>query len=553
MAGDPLWYYKVLGLHCDGTNGSTTFTDVKGKTVTANGNAQISTAQYPALTGKTSSGYFDGTGDYLSIPDSADWAFGSGDFTLRAHIRLAGYATNNAGEYQSSIVSQDISTSRSFLFNVAGTSSSFTTLHFAGLSDNSTGYTIVSGSYSFALNTWYLVEVCRVGNYVYLFVDGVLLNTGGTAFSRTLQDSSTTLKVGAQEYDATYKYYLNGYISEVEIYKGVGLHTASYTPSTDPFADEYLSISGTVRDSTSAFASRLVRVYRRDTGSLVGEVVSNESTGTYKVIAANSGTTTPLKHFAVCHDPSAISLYRVLGLHCDGTNGSTTFTDVCGKTVTANGNAQISTAQYPALTGKTSSGYFDGSGDYLSIPDSASLELGYSDFTFRARIRIAGYSPSYAGAYYFAIFAKDASAGRSYNVQIVGTSSSFTTLRFNGFSDNTTSTTVDGSFSFALNTWYDVEVSRSGNLVYLFIDGTLLNAGGTAFSRTLQDTTQILKIGGHIWDGTYLGYFNGYISEVEIYKGIGLHTADFTPSTIPFTDSTTATENALIYDDLTPT
>jgi hypothetical protein len=243
MAGNLFWDKMVLGLHCDGTNGSTTFTDVKGKTVTANGNAQISTAQYPALTGKTSSGYFDGTGDYLSIPDSADWHFGSGDFTLRAHIRLAGYATNNAGTYHSTIVSQDLSTSRAFAFNVTGTSSSFTTLLFMGYSDNSTG-TTVSGSYSFALNTWYLVEVCRVGNYVYLFVDGGLLNTGGTAFSRTLQDSSTTLKVGAQEYDATYKYYLNGYISEVEIYKGVGIHSSGYTPDTVPFNEGYLPSSG---------------------------------------------------------------------------------------------------------------------------------------------------------------------------------------------------------------------------------------------------------------------------------------------------------------------
>ena len=61
MAGDQYWYNKVLGLHCDGTNGSTTFTDVKSKTVTAYGNAQISTAQYPSLTGKSSSAYFDGT------------------------------------------------------------------------------------------------------------------------------------------------------------------------------------------------------------------------------------------------------------------------------------------------------------------------------------------------------------------------------------------------------------------------------------------------------------------------------------------------------------
>lgn len=89
MAGDQNWYSKVLGLHCDGTNGSTTITDVKGKTATRFGNTQISTAQYPPLTGKTSSLYFDGTGDYVTYATSADWAFGSGDFTVRLWARPA--------------------------------------------------------------------------------------------------------------------------------------------------------------------------------------------------------------------------------------------------------------------------------------------------------------------------------------------------------------------------------------------------------------------------------------------------------------------------------
>jgi hypothetical protein len=90
-AGDQYWYSKVLGLHCDGTNGSTTFTDVKGKTVTAVGNAQISTAQYPALTGKSSSAYFDGTGDYLTLSNSTDFTF-PGDFTIQFFVRFSGGA-----------------------------------------------------------------------------------------------------------------------------------------------------------------------------------------------------------------------------------------------------------------------------------------------------------------------------------------------------------------------------------------------------------------------------------------------------------------------------
>jgi len=37
--------FTKLLLHCDGTDGSTTFTDESGKTVTAVGNAQIDTAK----------------------------------------------------------------------------------------------------------------------------------------------------------------------------------------------------------------------------------------------------------------------------------------------------------------------------------------------------------------------------------------------------------------------------------------------------------------------------------------------------------------------------
>jgi|GEM_PF-2415549 len=63
---------KLL-LHCEGTDGSTVFTDDAvggGHTVTANGDAQIDTAAYKW---GSSSGFIDGDGDYLTIPDSANW------------------------------------------------------------------------------------------------------------------------------------------------------------------------------------------------------------------------------------------------------------------------------------------------------------------------------------------------------------------------------------------------------------------------------------------------------------------------------------------------
>src|SRR3990167_7415815 len=89
--------YTKLLLHMDGTNGSTTFTDEIGKTVTANGNAQISTAQYAPLTGNTASGYFDGSsGTYANTGTSSDWNFGTDDWTIDFWVRYPSLQHNVA-------------------------------------------------------------------------------------------------------------------------------------------------------------------------------------------------------------------------------------------------------------------------------------------------------------------------------------------------------------------------------------------------------------------------------------------------------------------------
>ncbi len=298
MAGDSYWYYKVLGLHCNGTNGSTTFADVgpSPKTVTANGNAQISTAQYPSLTGKTSSGYFDGSGDYLSIPDSTAWDMGTGDFTIRFLCR----PTSNGSDRE--IIAQRKSGENSFWFirhTTAGKVRVFASV--AG-----TVVTDVTSTADLTNNAWQLVEVVRTSGSVKISIDGTFgtsITTDNTGSWPSASTSPLYICVGDDTFGAGN--FFTGYVSEIEIYKGAALHTTTFTPPTAPFADEYVYISGTTKDSTNTFSSRLVRVYRRDTGVLVGSVISNGTTGTYKVTAANSGTTTPLKHFVLCFDATA--------------------------------------------------------------------------------------------------------------------------------------------------------------------------------------------------------------------------------------------------------
>lgn len=92
--------FTKLLLHCDGT--SNTFIDEIGKTITPAGNATQSTTQ-SKFGGK--SAYFDGTGDYLTIPDSIDFNFNSTPFTIDLWVNWVGglisplLHTNNTSQY----------------------------------------------------------------------------------------------------------------------------------------------------------------------------------------------------------------------------------------------------------------------------------------------------------------------------------------------------------------------------------------------------------------------------------------------------------------------
>ena len=89
---DPYWNDVAVLLHMDGDNDSTTFTDVKGKQIINYGNAKISTA-YSKFGG--SAGYFNGaTADYITIPASPDFEFGSGDFTIECWFRIPNFSNN---------------------------------------------------------------------------------------------------------------------------------------------------------------------------------------------------------------------------------------------------------------------------------------------------------------------------------------------------------------------------------------------------------------------------------------------------------------------------
>lgn len=82
---DPYWSSVVACLNAVGTAGSTSIVDATGRTWSAAGNAQISTALgYNSI-------LLDGTGDYIHAAQDTGSAFGTGDLTVEAWIYLLSY------------------------------------------------------------------------------------------------------------------------------------------------------------------------------------------------------------------------------------------------------------------------------------------------------------------------------------------------------------------------------------------------------------------------------------------------------------------------------
>lgn len=287
MACDPFWNKTVLACHFDGTNGSTTFTDEKGHTLTANGNAQLTTTS-PKF--GTACATFDGAGDYISIAtaNATDFNFGTGDFTIECWVKLTAMPTSDAWPTAWSshmgLVCKGVTSGASGYNLLIGQTQ---------IMWNSNDAAVAKGAHGMTTGTWYHVAVSREGSVVRTFVDGVM--KGASTGITSDYTYAYPLLIGTETAEGAW---LNGQLDDLRITKAAR-YTADFTPDTAAFLTNQCTISGTVTDATGAFAAKTVHAFRRDTGALVGSTVSNATTGAYSVDAEVG------EHFIVAYDSTA--------------------------------------------------------------------------------------------------------------------------------------------------------------------------------------------------------------------------------------------------------
>jgi hypothetical protein len=173
------------------------------------------------------SGYFDGTGDYLSAPNDAAFSF-TADFTIEGWFIITSTASRQdlMGNYATSPlqgigIAVNVTTAGDIMFYYG----------------NTVVATSAAGAWS--ANSWNHFAVVRSGGGITIFVNGASKATGTLA--NTLNPGQV-LYIGATgAASGVAQLLMTGWLSNVRIVKGTAVYTTAFTPPTAPLT----AIAGT--------------------------------------------------------------------------------------------------------------------------------------------------------------------------------------------------------------------------------------------------------------------------------------------------------------------
>lgn len=200
-----------------------------------------------------------------------------------------------------------------------------------------------------------------------------------------------------------------------------------------------------------------------------------------------------------------------------------------GHSITVNGDTKTEPLSPYDHGGYTSgsngaSMYFDGSGDYLSLPVSDSLKFGTGAFTIEFWMWNQDTNHINNSSYY------------PCQIQIGTFGQNNIAIRFNNagteFRSSINGTNTSHTVSIPEQTWSHVAFTRdsSGDCRF-FLGGTQI--GSTYSNTSTIDPVSETRIGRENW--TNGEYFKGSLSDVRVVKGSSVYTSAFTPPTAPLT------------------
>ena len=506
-----------LVVHLDAGNSNsypgsgTTWNDLSGN----GNNGTISGATYDSANGGSLS--FDGTNDYVTTGTTltdADELFAN---TGTAWSTSSWFNVDVIGGADKAVTGRG-----------GGTGSSATYVVYINTADlrvRLRGGTITNISTSIATNTWYNVVVTWDGTTANGYLNGQFVTTlaVGTASKQT-----NTFTIGATASGTSSEF--DGKISQTLVYNKA--LTAS------EIQRNYNALKGRYTSQPSSL-DPLDLFNITENADFSSGITTN--TWNHYALVRSGNVYTPYVN-AVPGNPSydySADLNRDLYfdnasiiLNANGDNGSTNIIDSSKNNhtgiITAYSGAGISTAEYKF---GGSSLYFDGTDDYIDCGTDSSYAMEDGDFTIEFWMYT---DQANSGNYLFRIGPRSESGNNNvpdgslavYAYTVSGGSGSITFERKRGGG------AAMNDASIIAGQWNHIAWTRSGSNFYHFVNGALIFIHSSTYGNPYNENHLTIGCQYRInSDNTdyYYNFFNGYIDDFIITKGVAKYTSDFTP------------------------
>jgi len=553
LVGDPGSDKTVLLTHMDGENGSTSFIDssLSSRMPTEHSYTQLSTTQ--SKFGSASANFIN---PYSRFGSTSGWShlryvddsliFGEQDFTIefwafpKSEVNWNGVAFDSNS---SDCAGDGLMVSFGDPWGTIG-------FRYVGCNG------AVFGTRAITYDEWHHIAMARSNGEVRCYVDGAL---AFTLPSRYMGSNTISLGGGAPNIPPYYSF--DGFIDEVRITKGLARYTSNFTPSTEAFTTSACYSNGldtgTVIDGTGScsgiyyLAGTATLLPLNGTGEHDGKYYVNGSlangllngacysaglnTGTYSNgngACAGSYYLSGIAQAGLDSTGTGLNandgLYYVNGsiangyvddktvllMHMDGTDGSQSFVDSSNLNMSLSTNGNTSTSIAQSKFGGAS-GYFDGQ-SYVRASYLSELNLRESDFTVEAWV----YSTVTVPDYQAVVAAWDNDLANF----VLGIKNGAAAVLWPQ-SDSTLTEVTGGVIQ--LNQWHHLAFSRLGSVGKLFLDGIPVATFTTSVPSQGPGSGILIGKVGLYYDAYF---FNGYIDELRITKGLARYTANFTPS-----------------------